>query len=59
MLKYRDIVGHMLLGIMDGESSGEFTKEEQEAISRCKIMTYYLLALEEAEIESLDGSWFQ
>ena len=59
MLKYRDIVGHMLLGIMNGESGGEFTKEEQAAIARCKIMTYYLLALEEVEIESLDGSWFQ
>ncbi len=59
MLKYRDIIGHMLLGIMDGESGGEFTEEEQAAIARCKIMTYYLLVLEEAEIESLDGSWFK
>jgi hypothetical protein len=59
MLKYRDIIGHMLLGIMDGESSGEFTEEEQAAIARCKIMTYYLLVLEEAEIQSLNGSWFQ
>ncbi len=61
MLKYRDIVGHMLLGVMDDDNDwcGEFTEEEQAALARCKIMTYYLLALEETEIESLDGSWFK
>jgi hypothetical protein len=59
MLKYKDVVGHMLIEVMDSEGSGEFTKEEQAALARCKIMTYYLLVLEESEIESLDGSWFQ
>ena len=59
MLKYYDVVGHMLVDIMDGESSGEFIEEEQAAIARCKILSYYLLLLKETEIESLDGSWFK
>ena len=58
---YLDIIGRILLDVMDEDSgsNGEFTEEEQAAIARCKIMTYYLLLLEEAEIESLDGSWFK
>ena len=58
---YRDIIGKILLDVMDEDSgsNGEFTEEEQAALARCKIMTYYLLLLEEAEIESLDGSWFK
>lgn len=59
MLKYEEVVGKMLVDIMDGESSGEFTEEEQAAIARCKFLSYYLLVLKESEIESLDGSWFK
>jgi hypothetical protein len=58
---YFDIIGKILLDVLDEDSrsNGEFTEEEQAALARCKIMTYYLLVLEEAEIESLDGSWFK
>lgn len=59
--KYKDIICRIFLNIMDDDSgwNGEFTEEEQAALARCKVMTYYLLVLEEAEIESLDGSWFK
>jgi hypothetical protein len=61
MSNYYDIVGEMLVEIMDDESGwcGEFSEEEQAVIARCKVATYYLLVLKEAEIESLDGSWFK
>ena len=59
--KYNDVIGNMFLGVMEDDSdwNGELTEEEQAAIARCKVATYYLLLLKEAEIESLDGSWFK
>ena len=59
--KYYDIIGDMFLDILEKKTNwcDKFTKEEQAAIARCKILTYYLLLLEESEIESLDGSWFK
>ena len=61
MLKYYDVIGKMFVDVMEEDSGfcGEFTKEEQGALARCKVMTYYLLVLNEAEIESLDGTWFE
>ena len=51
----------MFLDITEDDSgwNGEFTEEEQAAIARCEVGTYYLLLLKEVEIESLDGSWFK
>ena len=61
LTKYHEVIGDMFMNITAPDSgwSGEFTKEEQGAVARCKIMTYYLLVLKEAEIKSLDGSWFK
>ena len=61
MSKYFDIIGKIFSDVMkeDGDWCEELIEKEQAAIARCKIMTYYLLALKEVEIESLDGSWFK
>ena len=61
MSKYYDVIGKMFVDILEKETDwyDNFTEEHHAALARCKIMTYYLLVLEEAKIESLDGSWFK
>ena len=35
------------------------TEAEQAAIARCQVLAHLLLLLKDAEIQSLDGSWFK
>ena len=58
--KYKYTIFKMYKGQI-GESSydGKVTEEEQAAIARCQVLAHLLLLLKDAEIQSLDGSWFK
>lgn len=58
--KYKDTIFKMYQGQI-GESSydGKVTEEEQAAIARCQVLAHLLLLLNDVEIQSLDGSWFE
>ena len=58
--KYKNTIFKMYKGQI-GESSydGKVTEEEQAAIARCQVLAHLLLLLKDAEIQSLDGSWFK
>jgi hypothetical protein len=58
--KYRDIIFRMFAGLF-GESGYDeiVTEAEQAAIARCQVLAHLLLLLKDAEIQSLDGSWFK
>ena len=58
--KYKNTIFKMYKGQV-GELSfdGTVTEEEQAAIARCQVLAHLLLLLKDAEIQSLDGSWFK
>ncbi len=58
--KYKNTIFKIYNGHI-GESSydGKVTEEEQAAIARCQVLAHLLLLLKDAEIQSLDGSWFE
>jgi hypothetical protein len=58
--KYKNTIFKMYKGQV-GELSydGTVTEEEQAAIARCQVLSHLLLLLKDAEIQSLDGSWFK
>ena len=58
--KYKNIIFKMYKEQI-GESSynGKVTEEEQATIARCQVLAHLLLLLKDAEIQSLDGSWFK
>ena len=58
--KYKNTIFKIYKGQI-GESSydGKITEEEQTAIARCQVLAHSLLLLKDAEIQSLDGSWFK
>ncbi len=58
--KYKNTIFKMYKGKI-GESSydGKVTEDEQAAIARCQVLAHLLLLLKDAEIQSLDGSWFK
>lgn len=58
--KYKNTIFKIYKGQI-GESSydGKVTEEEQAAIARCQVLAHLLLLLKDAEIQSLDGSWFK
>ncbi len=58
--KYKNTIFKMYMGQI-GETSydGKVTEEEQAAIARCQVLAHLLLLLKDAEIQSLDGSWFK
>ena len=60
MNKYTNTIFKMYKGQI-GESSydGKVTEEEQAVIARCQVLAHLLLLLKDAEIQSLDGSWFK
>lgn len=58
--KYKDTILKMYKGQFSESSfHGNVTEEEQAAIARCQVLSHLLLLLKDAEIQSLDGSWFE
>ena len=58
--KYKNTIFQIYTGQVSGSSyDRKVTEEEQAAIARCQVLALLLLLLKDAEIQSLDGSWFK
>ena len=60
--QHRDMIFQLYLSFTDSDVEYDDTEldgEEQRILAKCQTVTHALLVLKDAEIDSLDGSWFE